>query len=212
MLRLLLAPLFWFVALILLVGLACTIPTSQPTSPADTPPSGLTPSPPQTVDPLPTFTPPPGTSQYYGCAFRVYVPAELTTEEDSWCCVAFTPTSGEPVWLSISASKPWPGIDLETAFTRAVDGFRLKNPVEHAVTVLDEWGKPLTGLQSDFSEGNKRYRVLVFVRPDALLGDMGPTEVVYEIVAQAPANDWTSWETIFEVIFQSFQPADCYGI
>jgi len=36
-----LTPLFWFVTLILLVGLACSLPTSQPTDPPDQPPSNL---------------------------------------------------------------------------------------------------------------------------------------------------------------------------
>ena len=67
-------------------------------------------------------------------------------------------------------------------------------------------------IQSDFTEGANHYRVLVFVRPDTMLGDMAPTEVVYEIVAKAPENDWDTWEPIFEVILKSFQPASCMGI
>jgi hypothetical protein len=170
--------------------------------------------PPQTAELMPTVTPPSGTTTYQGCAFTVNVPAELTTDGISWY-VVFTPTSGEPGWVSINAKK-MPGIDLESAFEQAADQYGLKIPGDQSalesVTVIDYLGQPLTGLQSDFTKGKEHYRVLVFVRPDTLLGDLDPQEVIYEITAQAPVDSWNAWEAVFTVIFQSFQPTDCGGV
>ena len=209
--RRLVDPFLWLAALFLLVGLACAALTSQPTETPEPLPGGPTPSPSQRVELKPVPTPPQRATTYYSCPFNVSVPSELTTDDNDWYAT-FTPTSGEPVWVSISVSKPWPGIDPETAFARVIDSYGLKNPDEHSVTALDDLSRPVTGIQSDFITGEEHYRVLVFVRPDTCLGDMGPTEVVYEITAKAPADSWEIWEPIFDVIFQSIYMKDCWGV
>ena len=187
-----------YVFLVFLLA-ACT-PTASPS--------------PQAVTQIPTLTPPVGAITYQGCAFSVNVPNELTTDDVSWN-VWFVPVSGEPGWVSIHAKK-MPGIDLESAFEQAADPYGLDPQKDQSaiesVTVLDGLGEPLTGLQADFINGDEHFRLLVFVRPDTLLGDLDPQEVIYEIAAQAPADSWNTWEPIFDVIIQSFQPRDCCGV
>jgi formylglycine-generating enzyme required for sulfatase activity len=191
------------------VGFRCA--SSPPTDTPEPLPGGPTPS-----DNRPT--PPPGAATDYSCAFNVNVPAELTKVDDSHCCVTFTPTSNptsqsidEPVWVRVLAWKK-PGIDLETAFAQAVDRYGLKDPDEHAVTMLDYVSNPVPGLQSDFITGEEHYRVLVFVRPDTCFDDYAPTEVIYLIAAKAPVDSWETWEPIFDVIFQSIYMKECWGI
>jgi len=169
---------------------------------------------PQTVAQIPTLTPPLEAINYHGCAFTVSVPAELSTDDHAWN-VWFSPASGEPGWVSIHARK-MPGIDLESAFEQVANHYGLKPPKDQSaiesVTVLDYLGEPVTGLQADFTSGFKHFRLWVFVRPDTMLGDLDPKEVIYEITARAPVYSWNRWEPIFDVIFQSFQIADCGGI
>jgi len=185
--------------LLFLLLVACT-PTISPPS--------------QSVSQKPTITPPFGAITYQGCAFTANVPAELTPDGVGWH-VWFTPTSGELGWVSIHALK-MPGIDLKSAFVQVAEKYGLKTPndqsVYESVTILDYLGEPLTGMQADFTKGNEHYRLLVFVRPDTLLGDLDPQEVIYEIFAQAPENSWVPLEPIFDLIFESFQPSDCGGI
>ena len=172
-------------------------------------------------EPSPSPTPPPGATSYYHCAFTVYVPAELTiADDDFFWGGTFTPTSNpnssndETVWVHVRAGEK-PGIDLETAFAQAVDEYGLKglkDPDEHAVTALNYVSNSVPGIQSDYIIGEEHYRVLVFVRPDTCFGDYAPTEVVYTIVAEAPVDSWETWEPIFDVIFQSIEMKNCWGI
>ena len=49
-------------------------------------------------------------------------------------------------------------------------------------------------------------------RPDTLLGDLSPDDVIYQVVAQFPQDEFERWAPIFDLIFASFQPRDCGGV
>jgi hypothetical protein len=153
-------------------------------------------------------------NEYYGCAFTVNVPAELSTEDIGWD-VWFTPTSGDPGWVSVHAKK-MPGIDLESAFEQAANQYGVQLPIDQSiiesVTVIDYLNQPLQGLQADLDVGDDRIHLLVVVRPDTMLGDLAPEEVIYEITARAPIDIWDKWEPVFDEIFQSFQILECGGV
>jgi hypothetical protein len=86
-------------------------------------------------------------------------------------------------------------------------------PVFEAVQVTDGLGTSLDGLQADLEgEAGTHIRLMVVVRPETLLGDMLPADVVYEIVAQAPEAVWSEWNPLFEIVFQTFHPKDCGGV
>ncbi len=86
-------------------------------------------------------------------------------------------------------------------------------PAFEPVQVTDFMGNSLDGLQADFSgDGGQHVRLLIVVRPQTMLHDMLPDDVVYEIVAQAPEEAWSEWGPAFEVIFQTFYPKDCGGV
>jgi len=149
-------------------------------------------------------------SEYYDCAFIVNVPAELSTDDMGWD-VWFTPASGEPGWVSVHAKK-MSGIDVESAFEQAAYQYGVQPPLDQSVvesvTVIDYLDQPLQGIQADFTIGDDHIYLLVVVRPDTMLGDLAPEEVIYEITAQSPINVWDIWKPTFDVIFQSFQPLD----
>jgi hypothetical protein len=169
---------------------------------------------PQPVSQNPTLTPPLGTTTYEGCAFTVNVPAELTPDGVSWH-VWFAPTSGASGGVSVHAQK-YPGIDLKYAFDQTAEKYGLKPPTDQSayesVTVVDYLDEILAGKQADFTKGKEHYRLLVIIRPDTMLGDLDPQEVIYEIFAQAPLDSWEDLEPIFNVIFESIQISDCGGI
>ena len=153
-------------------------------------------------------------SEYNGCAFTVFVPDALSTDGMSWD-VWFAPATGEAGWVTIHAVK-MPGADLESTFEQAAYRYGVQNPLDssvvRAVTVMDYVDQPLQGLEADFTIGNDHLRLLIVLRPETLLGDLAPEMVIYEIAAQAPADIWATWESIFDVIFQSFEPLDCGGV
>jgi hypothetical protein len=55
-------------------------------------------------------------------------------------------------------------------------------------------------------------RLMIVVRPQTMLRDLLPDDVVYQVVAQAPEETWSEWASSFEVIFQTFHPKDCGGV
>jgi hypothetical protein len=86
-------------------------------------------------------------------------------------------------------------------------------PVFEAAQVTDYLGASLDGLRTDLvGEAGAHTRLMVIVRPETLLGDMLPADVVYEIVAQAPEAIWPEWEPLFEIVFQTFHPKECGGV
>ena len=109
-----------------------------------------------------------------------------------------------------------PGISIESAFEQAAYQYSLQHPLDQSivesVTVMDYVDQPLQGLQADFTNEDDHIRLLVVVRPDTMLGDLTPEDVIYEITAQAPIDLWDVLEPIFYMIFQSFKPLDCGGV
>jgi len=86
-------------------------------------------------------------------------------------------------------------------------------PLFESVKVTDYTGNTLDGIRADFSSGGGQHvRLMIVVRPQTLLGDLLPDDVVYEIVAQAPEKTWPEWASSFEIIFQTFHPKDCGGV
>ena len=91
-----------------------------------------------------------------------------------------------------------------------MDKNRRKPSLSQGSFALTEQGK--VQVQADFTSGDDHIRLLVVLRPGTLLGDLVPTDVLYEITARAPTGEWDSWEQIFTILFESFQPLDCGGV
>ncbi len=162
--------------------------------------------------PTPTAeSPPQGPTGYDGCAFTVSYPPELIEDGAGWM-VFFSAESTKEAYVSIQARRET-GATGEAAADALVAQLAGHDslPGYELVTVIDHLGKPLTGVGAESSAGSVHFRLLVVARPETLLGDLAPDDVVYEIVARAPEQDWPQWEPFFDVIFRTFQPRDCGG-
>ena len=166
------------------------------------------PIPTHTENSLPPNTPPPNTTSYDGCAYQLQYPQELSIDGSGW--YTFLGDDGQ---VFISAEKAR-GIDLENSLNALLDfrGIETSQATISSVTVVDINGQELPGLQAD-SEGKRKHtRIWVILRPETLLGDLAPADVVYQITVQTPIKTWIDWEPIADLIFQSFVPKDCGGV
>jgi hypothetical protein len=81
------------------------------------------------------------------------------------------------------------------------------------VQMEDHLGLEIQALKAEFSDGSGNHlSTIIALRPETLLMDMLPEEVVFEITASAPDEFWEEWAPQFDVIFNSFRPAECGGI
>lgn len=172
------------------------------------------PTPQVTQEPVRLLTPvvPEGAVFFDDCTYMVSHPPELATtdgllfqSDDEFASVFITArrrTDAEQDasldTLAAQLSAQW--VDPSNA------------PSFEPVQVTDFVGDPLDGLQADFGDEGQHVRLLIVVRPQTMLGDMLPDDVVYEVVAQAPEDAWSEWGPAFEVIFQTFHPKDCGGV
>ena len=188
------------VSSILLVACAPTIP---PTSQA-------------TVEPVSPVTPvvPQGASFYDGCTHMLSYPSELETNDG----ILFQSPSDQDVALLIIArhrAKSEEDLSLEALASQIAAQWSAQEhtPVFKAAQITDYLGTPLDSLRSDLvGEVGNHIHLMVVVRPETLLGDMLPADVVYVVVAQAPESTWSEWEPLFEIMFQTFHPKDCGGV
>jgi hypothetical protein len=179
-------------------------------TPAGPPPSQAT------VKPVSLVTPgvPAGASFYDGCTHMLSYPSELDTSDG----ILFQSPSDQDVYVLIIARRRAEGeedlsLDGLASQTAARWSAQANGPVFEAVQVTDYLGTSLDGLRSDLvDEAETHTRLMVVVRPETLLGDMLPADVVYEIVAQAPEAIWSEWDPLFEIVFQTFHPKDCGGV
>jgi hypothetical protein len=141
-------------------------------------------------------------------------PSELETSDG----ILFQSPSDQDVSLLIIARRRAEGeesLDLEALASQITARWstRANGPVFEPLQVTDYLGTSLDGLRSDLvGEAGTHTRLMVVVRPETLLGDMLPADVVYEIVAQAPEAVWPEWDPLFEIVFQTFHPKDCGGV
>ena len=185
------------------VVLAACAPTIPPTSQA-------------TVEPVLQATPdvPEGASFYDGCTHMLSYPSELETSDG----ILFQSPGDQNVSLFIIARRRAEGeedlaLDALASQIAARWSTQANTPVFKAAQVTDYLGTSLDGLRSDLvGETETHTRLMVIVRPETLLGDMLPADVVYEIVAQAPVPIWSEWDPLFEIVFQTFHPKDCGGV
>jgi hypothetical protein len=149
---------------------------------------------------------------YDGCAFTVSYPPELVEDGAGWF-VFFNAESADEVYVSIQARQET-GVKAEAAADGLVTQLSGHEglPGYDPVIVTDMLGESLTGAGAEFAAGGEHFRLLVVVRPGTLLGNMSPDDVVYEIVARAPAEVWPQWEPILDIVFRTFQPGDCGGV
>jgi hypothetical protein len=163
--------------------------------------------------PTPTVEIPPESLTFYeGCAFTVSYPQELIADGAGWF-VSFNVVSAPAVSLSIQARQET-GATAQAAADALVTQLTGHPglPEYLDVTVTDFLGDSLTGAEAELGVDNEHIRFLVVVRPETLLGNLSPDDVVYEIVARAPAEAWGQWEPYFDVLFRTFQPWDCGGV
>ncbi len=78
--------------------------------------------------------------------------------------------------------------------------------------IIDHLGMPLEGTAGEFTTGDRHVRFLVVVRPETLLANLLPDDVVFELLAQSSESSWPVWSPEFDVIFQTFHPRDCGGV
>ncbi|MBN1318750.1 MAG: hypothetical protein JXA42_24935 [Anaerolineales bacterium] len=151
-------------------------------------------------------------SLYDGCAFTLSYPAGLIEDGSGWV-VFFTSQSADDVNLHIQARRE-NGATAEAvagALVTQITG-RDISPGYDPVVMTDQQGERLQGAEAEFVSKGEHLRVLVVVRPETLLGNLSPDDVVYEIVARSPEPDWPQWEPLFDVVFRTFQPRDCGGV
>jgi hypothetical protein len=185
------------------VVLAACAPTIAPTNQA-------------TVEPVSLVTPvvPEGASYYDGCTHMLSYPSELETSDG----ILFQSPSDQNVSLLIIARRRAGGeedlaLDGLASQIAARWSTQANGPVFEAAQVTDYLGTSLDGLRCDLGgETETHTRLMVIVRPETLLGDMLPADVVYEVVAQAPVPIWSEWDPLFEIVFQTFHPKDCGGV
>ncbi len=157
-------------------------------------------------------SPPQGLTEYDGCAFTVSYPRELIEDGGGWM-VFFNAEFTKEAYVSIQTRRET-GATAEAAADALVAQFTGHGglPNYEPVTVTDLLGETLTGAGTELSAGGEHFRLLVVVRPETLLGNLLPDDVVYEIVARAPEPGWPQWEPFFDIIFRTFQPRDCGGV
>jgi hypothetical protein len=184
--------------MLLILLLAACAPTSTPQ--------------PSPITPIPTQAPPAGTTLYDGCAFTVSYPSQLALDGSGWY-VSFSPGTEELVQVTIQATRQT-GARPETVAAALGDqfGFRGADAVFESLTVVDSLGQPVPGVEGDLVAQDEHLRLMVVVRPETLLGNTLPDDVVYQIVARAPQAQWPQWAPLFDVIFQTFHPQDCGGV
>jgi len=169
-----------------------------------------------TVEPVPLVTPavPQGASFYDGCTHMLSYPSELETRDG----ILFQSPSYQDVSLLIIARRRAEGeetLALEALASQVAARWstRANGPVFEPLQVTDYLGTSFDDLRSDLvDEAGTHTRLMVVVRPETLLGDMLPADVVYEIMAQAPEAVWPEWNPLFEIVFQTFHPKDCGGV
>lgn len=186
--------------LILLLMAACSPPPDLPT-PTAVPP------------PIPTNPPPAGTTLYEGCAYTVSYPPQLIQEGGGWNAI-FTAADADPsvaldIWADHQTGAAADSVAEQLA--RGTPGFAGSLDLK-PVTVIDFRGAALSGVRAEFTAGEKHVSMLVVVRPETLLGDMMPADVVYTVIAQSAVESWPQWQPHFEVIFDTFHPWDCGGV
>jgi hypothetical protein len=181
---------------------------------ACTPPASPTPHP--TAETVQLLTPVSmeGAVFFDGCMYMLSYPSELATDDG----MLFQSPDGESVSVFVNARRRTDdeqglSLDALTAQRGAQWTDSSTPPSFEPVPVTDYTSQALDGLQADFvrSEG-QRVRLMIVIRPQTMLGDLLPDDVVYEIVAQAPEETWAEWQPAFEIIFQTFHPKDCGGV
>jgi len=161
-----------------------------------------------------TPIPPEGTVFLDQCTYMLSHPPELTTADG----MLFQSPDDESVFVFIDARRRTDAerdASLDALATQlSAQWIEPSNLTAfESVEVIDYMGNTLEGLQADFPSGGEQHvRLMVVVRPQTMLGDLLPDDVVYEIVAQAPEEMWSVWGPLFDVIFQTFHPKDCGGV
>jgi hypothetical protein len=157
---------------------------------------------------------PEGTVFLDQCMYMLSYPPELTTTDG----MLFQSPDDESVSALIDARRRTDAerdASLDALATQlSAQWTAPSNPLAfESVAVMDYMGNTLEGLQADFPGGGGQHvRLMVVVRPQTMLGDLLPDDVVYEIVAQTPEETWSAWSPLFDIIFQTFHPKDCGGV
>ena len=190
------------IMLLAVLLVAACMPTTSPT--------------PQATEALQLLTPisPEGTILFDGCTYMVNYPPELMTTDG----ILFQSAEEEAASAFIIARRRTDdeqGLSLEALATGISAQYvsQPSTPNFKPVTVIDYLGNSLDGLQADLAgDEGQHIRLMVVVRPETLLGDLLPDDVIYELVAQAPEATWPEWAPWFEVMFRTFHPHDCGGV
>jgi hypothetical protein len=190
------------ITLLAVLLVAACMPTTSPT--------------PQATEALQLLTPisPEGTFFFEGCTYMVNYPPELMTTDG----ILFQSPEEEAASVFIIARRRTDdeqGLSLKALAPRisAQYASQPSTPSFKPVTAIDYLGNTLDGLQADLvGDEGQHIRLMVVVRPETLLGDLLPDDVIYELVAQSPEATWPEWAPLFEVMFQTFHPQDCGGV
>lgn len=150
------------------------------------------------------------------CGFTVNHPALLIPDGQGYQ-VMFQSDSDPQVSVFIQLRRRDPSeavVSLETlALHLQIRYFpEMSGLAFEPITVTDIFGNSLAGLQRDIVKDGVHTRLMVVVRPNTLLADLLPGDVIYELVAQAPEDAWAKWSPLFDAMLQSLQPRDCGGV
>jgi hypothetical protein len=150
------------------------------------------------------------------CGFTISHPTDLIPDGQGYV-VMFQAKSDVAVSVLIQLRRRDPSetdVSLETlALHLQIRYFpEMSSLAFEPITVTDIFSNPLAGLQRDIVKDGVHTRLMVVMRPDTLLADQLPADVIYELVAQASDSEWVTWEPLLDAMFQSLQPRDCGGV
>jgi hypothetical protein len=161
-------------------------------------------------------TPIEGTQILEACGFTITHPLELVPDGQGYQ-VMLQSKAESAVWVLIrlrhrddsegKASLETLALHLQIQYFPEISSLMFE-----AINVTDNPGKILPGLQRDLVKENMHTRLMVVVRSDTLLADQLPADVIYELAAQAPEAEWSTWGPLFDAMFRSLQPRDCGGV
>jgi hypothetical protein len=189
------------VTLLLLTLASCAPPTAVPPEP--------------TIEML-TPEPRPGDTYLDTCTHTLSYPPELVPQDVLG--LYFEGNTNPDVYVIVEARRRAADEEgrmlEEIAAGRALDyGAENVEAGFEQVTVTNYMNEPLEGLRGEFdTTAGERFLLLVVIQPESLLMDAVSDDVVYEILAVAPSEEWESWRMVFNPLLESFHPCVCGGV
>jgi hypothetical protein len=150
------------------------------------------------------------------CGFSIEYPATLSPDGQGYLVMFLSDTDPQAsVFIQLRRRDPSEAnASLETlALNLQLRYFpEMSSLAFEPIPMADSFGNPLEGLQRDIVKADIHTRLVVLVRPNTLLADKLPADVIYELVAQTPEPEWVTWKPVLDAMIRSLKPRDCGGV